>query len=833
MDKSQQTDHQSEIDEDSNILDHGSLAVGGMTCAACVRRVEKALSNVPGVKEASVNLATEKATVDYDPTQATMEAIRSAVEEAGYEVRETASGSSTVSVGGMTCAACVRRVEKALSKAPGVKEASVNLATEKATISYDPTKIGENDFEKIIVEAGYEYRGVESEELRDLEKEAREREFQGLRKRFIGGVILSILIMAGSMQSMFPLLRDIDRQIMFYILFVLTIPVMAWVGRPFFVNAYKAAKHKTTDMNTLVAVGTGAAFIFSTIATFFPGMFTRAGLELHVYFDASAMIITLILLGKMLEARAKGRTSEAIKKLMNLKPKTARVVRNGSEVEVPVETVKAGDMVVVRPGERIPVDGLVDSGHSAVDESMLTGESIPVEKSPGDEVIGATMNKTGSFTFKATKVGAESALAQIIKLVEDAQGSKAPIQRLADKVAAIFVPVVMAIAVVTFLIWYVVGPEPRLTFAFISFVTVLIIACPCAMGLATPTGIMVGTGKGAEYGVLIKGGESLETAHKITAVVFDKTGTLTEGRPKVTDVRVLNDLSEDDLIRLAASTEKGSEHPLGEAIVRAAEERSLTLDEVEKFSAVPGHGVEAIVGGRSVVLGSTKLMNDRGLDISKASVVGDELAEQGRTAMFVAVDGNLAGVIAVADTLKKDAVRAVTDLKKLGLKVFVLTGDNRQTGEAIGRQVGADQVISEVLPGQKADEVRRLQQEGHVVAMVGDGINDAPALAAADVGVAIGTGTDVAMEASDITLIRDDLGGVITAIKLSRQTMRVIRQNLFWAFFYNTIGIPVAAGILYPFFGILLSPIIASAAMAMSSVSVVSNSLRLKRFQPS
>jgi Cu+-exporting ATPase len=545
------------------------------------------------------------------------------------------------------------------------------------------------------------------------------------------------------------------------------------------------------------------------------------------------MIITLILLGKMLEARAKGRTSEAIKKLMNLKPKTARVVRNGSEVEVPVETVKAGDMVVVRPGERIPVDGLVDSGHSAVDESMLTGESIPVEKSPGDEVIGATMNKTGSFTFKATKVGAESALAQIIKLVEDAQGSKAPIQRLADKVAAIFVPVVMAIAVVTFLIWYVVGPEPRLTFAFISFVTVLIIACPCAMGLATPTGIMVGTGKGAEYGVLIKGGESLETAHKITAVVFDKTGTLTEGRPKVTDVRVLNDLSEDDLIRLAASTEKGSEHPLGEAIVRAAEERSLTLDEVEKFSAVPGHGVEAIVGGRSVVLGSTKLMNDRGLDISKASVVGDELAEQGRTAMFVAVDGNLAGVIAVADTLKKDAVRAVTDLKKLGLKVFVLTGDNRQTGEAIGRQVGADQVISEVLPGQKADEVRRLQQEGHVVAMVGDGINDAPALAAADVGVAIGTGTDVAMEASDITLIRDDLGGVITAIKLSRQTMRVIRQNLFWAFFYNTIGIPVAAGILYPFFGILLSPIIASAAMAMSSVSVVSNSLRLKRFQPS
>ena len=834
MEKDQQIDTQSSGEPGgSAILDHSTIPVGGMTCAACVRRVEKALANVPGVKEASVNLATEKATVDFDPTMATMEAIRAAVVDAGYEVRETASASSTVSVGGMTCAACVRRVEKALAKVPGVKEAGVNLATEKATITYDPTKANESDFENAIVDAGYEYRGVESEALRDLEKEAREREFQGLRTRFIGGVVLSILIMVGSMQSMFPLLRDIDRQIMFYILFVLTIPVMTWVGRPFFVNAYKAARHLTTDMNTLVAVGTGAAFIFSTVATFFPGIFTRAGLELHVYFDASAMIITLILLGKMLEAKAKGRTSEAIKKLMNLKPKTARVLKNGSEVEVPVDSVRGGDMVVVRPGERIPVDGVVDSGHSAVDESMLTGESIPVEKSPGDEVIGATMNKTGSFTFRATKVGAESALAQIIKLVEDAQGSKAPIQRLADKVAAIFVPTVMGIAAITFLIWYLVGPEPRLTFAFISFVTVLIIACPCAMGLATPTGIMVGTGKGAEYGVLIKGGESLETAHKITAVVFDKTGTLTEGRPKVTDIKVLNDLSEDDLIRLAASTEKGSEHPLGEAIVRTAEERGLALDPVDKFLAVPGHGVEAMVGGRDVILGSAKLMKDRELDVTGASSAADELADQGKTAMFVAVDGKISGLLAVADTLKKDAVQAVSDLKKLGLKVFVLTGDNRQTGEAIGRQVGADQVISEVLPGQKADEVRRLQQEGHVVAMVGDGINDAPALAAADVGVAIGTGTDVAMEASDITLIRDDLGGVITAIKLSRQTMRVIRQNLFWAFFYNVIGIPVAAGILYPFFGILLSPIIASAAMAMSSVSVVSNSLRLKRFRPS
>ncbi|MEW6263235.1 MAG: heavy metal translocating P-type ATPase [Thermodesulfobacteriota bacterium] len=808
-----------------------TLALGGLTCAACVRRVEQSLNGLPGVSKAAVNLATEKAVVEFNPGLTSLNDLKAAIVEAGYEVRESASAAINVSVGGMTCAACVRRVEKALSELPGVARTGVNLATEKASVAYDPNLVGIEAIKRAIEEAGYEFRGIESEALRDVEREARQREYNSLKRRFIVSAVLTALIMIGSMPHLIPALRDLPAPVVFILLLILTTPVMFWAGGPFFLNAYKAARHWTTDMNTLVSLGTLSAYIYSLAATFYPRVFTGAGLEVHVYYDSAAAIITLIVLGKMLEARAKGRTSEAIKKLMGLKPKTARVIKEGRETDLQIELVQSGDLILVRPGEKVPVDGVVVEGRSAVDESMLTGESLPMAKGPGDEVIGATLNKTGSFTFRATKVGAESALARIIKLVEDAQGSKAPIQRLADQVAAVFVPVVIVVAVVTFMVWYFFGPRPSLTFAFLSFVSVMIIACPCAMGLATPTGIMVGTGKGAEYGVLIKGGESLETAHKVTAVIFDKTGTLTLGQPRVTDVMAWDGPSENEILALAAAVEKGSEHPLGEAVVRAAEDQGLELAKAEDFLAVPGLGVEAGLNGRRVLLGNAKLLIERGVDLARAETRSAELAAQGKTAMFVALDGRLVGLVAVADTLKDNSAQVVSELKAMGLKVILLTGDNRAAAEAIGRQIGADQVLAEVLPGDKAEQVRKLQAQGRVVAMVGDGINDAPAMAAADVGVAIGTGTDVAMEASDITLIRDDLRGVITAIKLSRRTMRTIKTNLFWAFIYNVIGIPIAAGVLYPFFGILLSPIIASAAMAMSSVSVVSNSLRLKNFK--
>jgi Cu+-exporting ATPase len=714
----------------------------------------------------------------------------------------------------------------------GVEEAAVNLASEKATVSYDPAEVTLAEIEDAIREAGYEFRGAESEELADIERQAREREYKSMRNRFFGALGLSLLIMAGSMNHMIPGLASVHRGVMWPILFLLTTPVMFWAGRSFFVNAYKAARHKTTDMNTLVALGTLTAYVYSTVITYFPSAFGGVDVELHVYYESAAMIITFILLGKMLEARAKGRTSEAIKKLMGLKPKTARVVRGDRETDIPVEQVRPGDVVVVRPGEKVPVDGEVTEGRSAVDESMLTGEPIPAAKEPGSPVIGATINKTGSFRFQATKVGAESALAQIIRLVEEAQGSKAPIQRLADRVASVFVPAVIAAAVITFLIWSAVGPEPAFTMALLSFVSVLIIACPCAMGLATPTGIMVGTGKGAELGVLIKSGASLETAHKVTTVVFDKTGTLTQGRPVLAGVEVFDGFDPDEVLRLAASAEKDSEHPLAEAILNEAEKRGLRLSPVQSFEASAGGGLTGQVDGRPVALGTPRFLTERGFDLGAAGRAAEQTADRGQTPIVVAVDGRAAGVIGAADTLKENAAQAVAALKDMGLKVIVLTGDNRRAAEAIGRQVGADAVISEVLPGDKASEIQKLQAEGQNVAMVGDGINDAPALAAADVGIALGTGTDVAMEAADITLMRDDLFGVINAIKLSRRTMRTIKQNLFWAFIYNTIGIPIAAGALYPVFGILLRPMLASAAMAMSSVSVVTNSLRLKNFKP-
>jgi Cu+-exporting ATPase len=747
-------------------------------------------------------------------------------EETNKELEQTA-----LSVGGMSCAACVRRVEKALGGLEGVEKAAVNFATEKAQVTYDPQKVDLEKFQQAIEEAGYQFRGLARAELRDREREERKKELSLLKKKFVFSVIFGLLIMILSMPHFIPYLNKLPHQFLFYILFVLTTPVQFWAGRQFLSGAWGAARHGSADMNTLIAVGTLSAYVYSSVVTFFPSIFHQSGLKAEIYFDSAAMIIALILLGRLLEARAKGQTSEAIRKLIGLAPKTARVIRDHQESDIPVEEVKRGDLIVVRPGEKIPVDGRIREGRSAVDESMLTGESLPVDKNPGDEVIGATLNKSGSFLFEATRVGEETALAQIILLVEQAQGSKAPIQRLADQVAGIFVPIVMGIAVLTFIIWFFWGPPPALTFALLNFVAVMIIACPCALGLATPTAIMVGTGKGAENGILIKGGESLESIHKLTTIVFDKTGTLTKGELSVTDIVPGEGSEAKELLTLVASVEKNSEHPLGEAVVRKAKEEGLTLASVEHFEALAGQGVTAKWKGEEIYIGNKGLMQAQSLDLTPLQVFAEALADQGKTLMFVARGGKIIGLLALADTLKEHSREAVAELKGMGLEVVMLTGDNRQTAQAISRELQLDRVIAEVLPQDKTKQIKQLQGEGKKVAMVGDGINDAPALAQADVGIAIGTGTDVAMEASDITLIRDDLRTILTAIKLSRKTIRTIRQNLFWAFFYNVLGIPIAAGILYPFWGILLNPILASAAMAFSSVSVVSNSLRLRRIK--
>jgi len=613
---------------------------------------------------------------------------------------------------------------------------------------------------------------------------------------------------------------------------LLATPVQFWAGLRFYRGAWAAVQHRTADMNTLIALGTSAAYAYSVVATFLPHAFTRAGLAPEVYYETAAIIVTLILLGRFLEARAKGRASEAIRRLMALAPQTARVVRNGEEVEIPAEEVQVGDIVVVRPGERIPVDGVVLEGYSAVDESMVTGESVPVDKGPGDLVIGGTLNRMGAFRFRATRVGKDTTLSQIIRLVEEAQTRKAPVQRLADRISAVFVPAVIIVATLTFLVWWIWGPQPSVTFALANFIAVLIIACPCALGLATPTAILVGTGKGAELGVLIKGGEALEAAGRVQVVILDKTGTLTRGRPTLTDAHPVNGFSEVDLLRWAGSAERGSEHPIGQAVVEAARARGIALADLQAFEAVPGGGIVARVEGRSVIVGTLRLLRERGVPPNGLLEVVDRLSQEGRTPMAVAVDGIAAGVLAVADTLKPHAREVIEELRRMGLQVAILTGDTRRTAEAIARQLGVDRVLSEILPHQKVEEVRRLQSEGYRVAFVGDGINDAPALAQADLGIAIGAGTDVAMEAADIVLVGDDLWGIVRAIRLSRATLRTIRQNLFWAFAYNVALIPVAAGALYPFFGVLLNPVFAAAAMALSSVTVVSNSLRLRRFNP-
>ncbi len=810
------------------------IHVGGMTCTTCAATIEKGLAKTPGVEEAKVNFASEQASIEYDPERVNLSTLKETISRIGYG---TATQKSVFPVHGMTCASCVARVEQALSSVSGVVSVNVNLASEKATVEY-LEGVTASDLKQAVAEAGYEL-GEEAETLEDVATASR-RETRSLRNRFIFAAVIGLLILGLGFSPFFAGKP--------YLLWALATPVQFWAGWRFYRGMWGALRHRTADMNTLIAVGTSAAYVYSVLAVLLPVFFTSGGLKPQLYFDTSAMIIALILLGRFLEARAKGQTSEAIKKLVGMQPRTALVIRNGEEKEIPVEEVAVGDLVMVRPGGRVPVDGIMRQGYSSVDESMITGESIPVEKKVGDEVIGATINKTGSFQFEATKVGKDTTLVQIIRLIEEAQGSKAPIQRLADIIASYFVPAVIGIALVTFIIWYFAGPAPAFTFALLNFIAVLIIACPCALGLATPTAIRVGTGKGAENGILIRSAEALERAHRINTALLDKTGTLTQGKPLVTDIITAPSYSEKDVLRLAASVERHSEHSLAEAVVQAASDKKLKLQPATGFKAIPGKGVEASVDGKKVILGNLALMKNKKLALNGLEKEASRLWEQGKTVMFLGIGREVIGILALADTIKPGAREAVGALHRMGIEVAMLTGDNSRTAEAIAKEADIDRIIAEVLPEHKAQEVKKLQGEGKVVAMVGDGINDAPALAQADIGIAIGTGTDVAIETGDITLISGDLSGIVNAIHLSRRTLRTIKQNLFWAFAYNTALIPVAAGVLFVVFGrtgvpsglhfILgdygfLNPILAAAAMATSSLTVVFNSLRLRRFKPS
>jgi Cu+-exporting ATPase len=810
-------------------LERHDLPIAGMSCAACAARIEKGLGVVEGVSQANVNFAAERATVFFDPNRTDLPHLIDKIRDLGYEARVE---KALLPIQGMSCAVCVNKVEKALRSIKGVTQAHVNFATERASVEYLPDEVSLTDLRRVVQDAGYDVLEVKEEDIVEKERLVREAELSRLKWKFVAALLLLIPILFLMWGAPFLEGIGLSKRINFLIQFLLATPVQFWVGRQFYVGFWKALKNKTSDMNTLIAVGTSAAYVYSLIVTFARHWIMVRGLMVDVYFDTSAAIIVLILLGRFLEARAKGRTSEAIKKLMGLQPKTARVIRNGHETDIALKEVVPGDIVIVRPGEKIPVDGLVKEGYSSVDESMVTGESLPVEKKAGDRVIGATINRSGSFQFEATRVGKDTVLAQIIRLVQEAQGSKPPIARMADVIASYFVPAVILVAVATFLIWYVWGPHPSLTYAFLNFVAVLIIACPCSLGLATPTSIMVGTGKAAENGILIRGAESLETAHQLNTIVLDKTGTLTKGEPSVTDIVESNGFTQKEILVLSASAERRSEHPLGEAIVRKAMEEGLTLLDPGDFQAIAGQGIEATIDSKEILLGNRKMMEERRVKLDRIEERAEQLSREGKTPMFLAVDGGMAGVIAVADTLKDHSKKAVEALHRMGLEVVMLTGDNRRTAEAIAGQAGIDRVVAEVLPEMKAEEVKRLQSERKKVGMVGDGINDAPALAQADVGIAIGTGTDVGMESSDITLVGGELKGIVTAIALSKATIRNIKQNLFWAFAYNTVLIPVAAGVLFPFFGILLNPIFAAGAMAFSSVTVVSNALRLRRFKP-
>jgi Cu+-exporting ATPase len=815
-----------------------TLPVEGMSCASCVARVEKALSGVSGVVEAVVNLATRTATVAVDPAKARPQDLVSAIRDTGYEVPVE---KATIPIEGMSCASCVARVETALTAVPGVLSASVNLAAKAGTVEYLPGIADSEALRAAVAGAGYAVPRIEAgEDPLALQERMQREEERSLLARLRVGVALGVPLFLLAQWEMIAGSARIPFSPFFgaLIQLLLATPIQFYSGSRFYRGAWAAAKHGTTDMNTLVALGTTAAYAYSLVATFFPGIFAVRGAAAHVYYDTSAAIVVLILLGRYFEARAKGKTSDAVKKLAGLQPRTARVLRSGVETDIPLEDVRIGDAVVVRPGEKIPVDGSVAEGAGAVDESMLTGEPIPVEKGPGSAVTGGTMNMNGRLVFTAVRVGRDTVLARIVRMVQEAQGSKPPIGRLADVIASRFVPAVMGIAAVTFAAWWTFGPEPRLTYAMIGTISVLIIACPCALGLATPTSIMVATGKGAELGILVRSGAALETAHKVQTVVLDKTGTITRGRPELSGVRPAPDgefkgpEEERELLRLTAIAETGSEHPLGQAIVRGAQARGLAMEPPEKFFSAAGRGVRATAAGRMVSVGNLKWMEEEGIDPSILLPDAREISEAGDTPVFIAVDARAAGVAAVTDEIKESAPGAIRSLREMGIEVVMLTGDNPRTAKAVAERAGIDRVMAEVLPDRKADEVRKIQAEGKTVAMVGDGINDAPALAQADVGMAIGTGTDIAMEAGDIVLMSGDLGGVAAAIALSRAALRNIRQNLFWAFAYNVVLIPVAAGVLYPSYGVLLNPILAAAAMGLSSVTVVSNALRLRRFQP-
>ncbi|HLC02956.1 MAG TPA: heavy metal translocating P-type ATPase [Anaerolineales bacterium] len=829
------------------------LPIQGMTCASCVAHVEGALKELPSVENVVVNLGTNKASLSYDPVRVSLTDMIRAVDDVGYLVP---AADITLAVRGMTCASCVAHVEGALKELEGVTAATVNLGLGTARVTYIAGVVSAGQMKRAVREVGYEAeeRSAGADAL-DRERQAREEEIKRQGRNLLIVASIGLVVMVGTFYEMLGPLKAIVPEFLSYkwVIGLLTTPIVLGPGRQFFTNSWRGLKHGVTDMNLLYATGIGAAYGIAVINTLFP----QAGFggEGATFFESAALLTAFIILGRWLEALTRGRTSEAIRKLMKLQPKIARVIRDGKEEEIPADEVEIGDWILVRPGESVPVDGSVREGYSAVDESMLTGESLPVEKKAGDNVIGGTLNKTGAFNFEATRVGKDTALAQIIKLVEDAQASKAPIQKLADWVAGHFILGVHMLAVAVFVFWFFFGfrtffdPQSSFIlspyklgeigvfgFSLLLSVTVLVISCPCAVGLATPSAIMAGTGKAAEHGVLFKSAEAIEKASKLRVIMFDKTGTLTKGEPSVTDVTEIPNSkfqTTNEVLRLAAVAEKNSEHPLGEAIVKGAQARELTVTEPESFNSIPGHGVEAQVEGRAVLLGNRKLMRERGVDFAGLMADAERLEGEGKTVMFVAAQGQPAGLIAVADTLKEHSAEAIQRLHKLGLEVAMITGDNRRTAEAIARQVGIDRVLAEVLPQDKAEEVRKLQASGKKTAMVGDGVNDAPALAQADVGMAIGSGTDVAKETGDVILIKDDIRDVVVALEVAKATMSKVKQNLFWAFVYNTLGIPLGAGLFYPFYSVIISPELAGLLMAVSSITVTLNTLLLKRFRPS
>ena len=792
-----------------------SIKIGGMSCASCASRVEKGLSSMGGVKKAGVNFATEKASVTYDQAQISLNRISQKIETLGYQVIKE---KITLKITGMSCAACSSRIEKAINKLPGVYSGVVNLVMEKATVEFNSGQINTADIKARIEKLGFGAQDLTDDTAVDTDQKTGKTQATQQRFRFILSAIFSLPLLFAMALHIIGVRGTLTDFLMNpYFQFIVATPVQFIAGWQFYRGAYLALGNGSANMDVLVALGTSSAYFYSIVNIL------QQNHEL--YFETSAILITLILLGKLLEANAKGHTSEAIKALMGLQAKTARVIRNDREMDIPIEAVVVADIVVVRPGEKVPVDGVITDGTSAVDESMLTGESLPVDKNTGDGVVGATINKFGTFKFRATKVGSDTALAQIVRIVEEAQGSKAPIQRFADVVSGYFVPTVVGLAVLTFLAWYFIFDPGNFARALVSFTTVLVIACPCALGLATPTSIMVGTGKGAENGILIKGGEHLENAHRLTTIVLDKTGTITKGQPEVTDIITTGSFSEDEIVGLIVRAEKNSEHPLAQAIVKYGQEKGLVIEDPESFTAIPGHGVEVKINGQQILVGTRKLMSENSIEFESFIPQIEGLEQQGKTVMMMAVEKQMAGLFAVADTVKESSAVAVAQLQKLGIEVWMITGDNERTARAIAKKVGIVKVMAEVLPEHKAEKVESLKREGKVVGMVGDGINDAPALVTADVGFAIGTGADVAIEAADITLMSGDLKGIVAAIKLSKATMKNIKQNLFWALVYNTLGIPIAAA------G-YLSPVVAGAAMAFSSVSVVTNALRLKKFKP-